>query len=108
ASVRDLCDIRLVYWFVEAGPASPGLELGFGCEQRQPAGRAAVSSVVVIVPVRAGERPFSSRLPQHGVLLRRQFLLPLLISLFQLVCHASLLRLCGRRAFLGQKFLNYL
>jgi hypothetical protein len=63
----------------EARPAGARVELRVGAEQLRPAPRAAVDPRLLGVGVRARERPFGRLLPQHGVLLRREALAPLLV-----------------------------
>src|SRR2546423_10853220 len=72
----------------EARPARAGVELGIGAEQRRLAGRTAVHTVVLAVPVGAGERTLSALLAEHAVLLRRQLPAPLLLGLAHLRLHS--------------------
>src|SRR4051812_320705 len=65
----------------EARPAGAGVELGVGREQLGAAARAAVHAVLVVVPVAPREGAFGRTLAQHVVLLGRELLTPLLISL---------------------------
>src|SRR5215212_10249845 len=59
-------------------------------EERVAAGGAVVEAVFVSVHVLAGERQLGGCLAQHGVLLRREPLPPLLVGAGQLVSHRTL------------------
>src|SRR5690606_29966496 len=64
----------------ETGPAAACVVLRLTVEERTAAGRAAVDALVVGVGVLAGEGPLGPRLSQHGVLLGRETLPPLLLG----------------------------
>src|SRR2546427_16391 len=52
----------------EAGPASAGIELGTGAEQRQRAQPAAVDALALVVQEHAAERSLGAVLQQHAAL----------------------------------------
>jgi hypothetical protein len=68
----------------EARPAGAGVELRAGIEQRLTAADALVGAGRFSVPIRSGEGPFGAFLPRDLILLRRQYLPPLRVSLFKL------------------------
>src|SRR6201999_3951918 len=72
----------------ERGPAGARLELRVGREQLRSAACAAVDTVIVAIPVLAGERALCACLTQYGVLLRRKLLAPLGVCLLDLCRHA--------------------
>src|SRR4051812_36826304 len=74
---------------VERRPAAAGVELGVRLEELGAAGLAGVDALGLGVGVLAGERSLGAGLAQYGVLLRREFLTPLLLALVHLVAHAS-------------------
>src|SRR5690606_8743101 len=75
----------------EARPARAAVELGVAREQRLPACGADVFSRGLVLLVLAGESPFSARLAQDLVLLRRQPFAPLGVGQYQLLGHRGLL-----------------
>src|SRR5215510_9400720 len=74
----------------EAGPARARIELGLRAEQFLPAAGANVDAFLVIVPEFASESAFGPFLAHHLKLQRRQYLLPFIVGLYDLI---NLLRL---------------
>src|SRR5215218_2069701 len=81
ADVALLVDVALRRRLGKARPATAGIELGVGFEQRLAATGAGVGAGRLLVFVFAGERPLGRLLAQHGVLHRRQFLAPVGLAL---------------------------
>src|ERR1035437_1015387 len=79
--VVDRFHILFIDGRIEAGPAAARFELRAGAEQFRVAADAAIGSVVVQVPVFAGEGRFRSALAGDLILFRREFHLPLVVSL---------------------------
>src|SRR5262249_40573339 len=84
APVDGGLDVRLRDRGPEAGPAGSGVELGGGVEQLEPAARALVDALRVVVPVGAGESRLGALVTQDAVLLGRERLLPLGVALLDL------------------------
>src|SRR3954447_9467863 len=72
---------------VEARPAAAGVELRVGLEELRPARLAGVHARGLGVGVLPDERSLGAGLAQHGVLLGRELLAPLLVGLLHLVGH---------------------
>src|SRR5699024_54486 len=85
---------------VETRPAAMGLELGGRAEQLGTTGPAVVHTHAVLVQQFAGPGAFGGRVPQHLVLQRVEFGLPLLIGLADLV-HAPIVSSCAGRVHVG-------
>src|SRR5487761_2270766 len=80
AHILDCLQVFFVHRRIETGPAAAGFELGSGTEQLGVAANAAIRPVVVKIPVLAGERRLRAALAGDGILLRRQFLFPLVVG----------------------------
>ena len=85
-------DRLAVGWLEEARPPGARVELGVGAEQLLAAAGAAIHTLVLGVPVGAGEGPLGPLLAQHVVLLGRQLRPPVRLALGQLLHCFSLPR----------------
>jgi pyridoxamine 5'-phosphate oxidase len=90
AGIVDHFEIFLVNGRVEAGPSAAGFEFGSGAEQLRIAAYAVIRSVVVQIPIFAGERRFGAALARHLVLFRRELFFPLFVSLHAFSLHWKL------------------
>src|SRR5260370_5162072 len=90
AGIVDHFEIFLVDGRVEAGPSAAGFEFGSGAEQLRIAAYAVIRSVVVQIPIFAGERRFGAALARDFVLFRRELFFPLFVSLHAFSLHWKL------------------
>ena len=90
AGIVDHFEVFLVDRRVEAGPSAAGFEFGSGAEQLRIAAYAVIRSVIVQIPIFAGERRFGSALTRDLVLFRRELFFPLFISLHAFSLHWKL------------------
>src|SRR3954447_24813449 len=74
---------------VERRPAAAGVELRVGLEELGVAGLAGVDALGLGVGVLTDEGSLGAGLTEHGVLLRRELLAPLLVGLLHVVGHVS-------------------
>src|SRR3954468_7830889 len=81
AAVAAKLDVRLRNRRPEAGPAGARLEFRVGAEELEPACRADICPLLMIVPVRACERRLGPLVAEHVVLLGGKRLPPLLVAL---------------------------
>src|SRR5712692_899038 len=82
----------------EAGPARAGVEFCVRAEQVVSAANALVDSRFVEVPVLARVGPFRSFFPGYVELLRREYLPPLCVGLFDFLATVCVgISLCGGR-----------
>ena len=84
-------DVLLGDRLPETGPAGAGVELLVGAEQFIAAGRAQIFTLLVVVPVGAGEGPLGPGLPEHLVVLGGQSSAPFLVGLGKFGLHGSFL-----------------
>src|ERR1043165_2094264 len=82
--VVDLLHVLFGNWLIEAGPARTRLKLCVGVEQRRAAANAAIDTLLMVVPVFAGESPLRAFFARHVVSPRRKLLPPFVLGLHQL------------------------
>src|SRR3989338_49483 len=78
--VGGIVNVALIDRHKETRPSGAGVELGLGTIQVDPAAHAPIHPGVMMIPVRAGKRPFGAFPARHAVLLRRQLGLQLLVG----------------------------
>src|SRR5689334_17541601 len=95
--VLVLGDILRVDRRIERRPATAGVELRVGLEQRRAAAHAAVRSGGFVVPIFAAERALGALLAGHAILFGRELRFPFGVGFAMGVAHGSIVSRRGGR-----------